>query len=111
MQNDTHFDALTSVFELQYSKNGFIEGAFGLHYIVVHMINRRVDWDSCDQAGMVHLSPGIDNFRLCERAAVRQHLYGRFRKLIAALSKNINKFDPVGQRLPTCKRQGTRIFV
>jgi hypothetical protein len=43
MQNDTHLDALTSVFELQYSKDSFVEGAFGLHDIVVHMINRRVD--------------------------------------------------------------------
>src|ERR1700676_2927998 len=105
MQDNTYFDALAPVLELENAQHGFVERTLGLHDMVVDMIDRGIDWDGGHQIGVTDAFPGVDNLRVSERPAIRQHLYGGRREPVAALLQESHEIFPVRQGLSARERQ------
>jgi hypothetical protein len=55
--NTTNLNALSCILQPQNAKNSFVEGTPCLHHIVMHVVNRRIDWDASHEVWMSDIRP------------------------------------------------------
>jgi hypothetical protein len=70
MKHNPNLNSLTGILHPQNSKHGLIEGASSLDHVVVEMINRTVEGNSCPQIGMLEPCPSLDDGMVCKSSAV-----------------------------------------
>ena len=74
VQDNANFNMLACVLQPQNAKYGFIECASCLDYVVMDVVNCRVDWDACHEVWMTNPCPRADDLAPSEGAPISKNM-------------------------------------